>query len=64
MKNTKRTTQISFRIPQTLKEIVEKCVQYDLHVNVSDFFRDALREKIMRDAPQLYQQLFLEGATE
>jgi len=64
MQNTKRMTQISFRIPQALKGLIEKYVQYDLHMNLSDFFRDALREKIIRDAPHLYEQLFWENAGE
>ena len=51
--------QVSFRIPESLKELIEKYVKCDLHVNISDFFRDALREKIQRDAPELYKQLFV-----
>ena len=58
MKNTKRMVQVSFRIPETLKVLIERYVRCDLHVNISDFFRDALREKIQRDAPELYKQLF------
>jgi Arc/MetJ-type ribon-helix-helix transcriptional regulator len=58
MQNTKKNlVQVSFRIPQTLKQIIEQYVKCDLHVNASDFFREALREKIQRDAPQLYQAL-------
>jgi len=58
MQNTRKSlVQVSFRIPKTLKELVEQYVKNDLHVNVSDFFREALREKIQRDAPQLYQAL-------
>lgn len=61
MENTTETehmTQISFRIPRTLKDLVEKFVAQDCHVNPSDFFREALREKIKREAPQLYTQIF------
>ena len=58
MENTRKTlVQVSFRIPKTLKEIIEEYVKNDLHVNVSDFFREALREKIQRDAPELYKAL-------
>ena len=45
MENTEHMTQVSFRIPKSLKEIVEKFVAKDCHVNPSDFFREALREK-------------------
>ena len=61
MKNTKRMVQVSFRIPENLRQIIEKYVKCDLHINISDFFRDALREKIQRDAPELYRQLFQEA---
>ena len=56
--------QVSFRIPETLKELVVKYVQCDLHVSSSDFFRDALREKIQRDAREHYSQLFKERETD
>ena len=51
-------TQVSFRIPKSLKELVEKFVTQDCHVNPSDFFREALRDKIKQEAPELYAQLF------
>jgi Arc/MetJ-type ribon-helix-helix transcriptional regulator len=57
-------TQISFRIPKSLKELVERFVAQDCHVNPSDFFREALREKIKREAPELYAQLFKEKPKE
>jgi len=61
MRNTTETihmTQVSFRIPLSLKELVEKFVSQDCHINSSEFFREALREKIKEEAPQLYKQLF------
>ena len=64
MENTTDTeehmTQVSFRIPKSLKELVEKFVAQDCHVNPSDFFREALRDKIKTEAPELYAQLFKE----
>jgi Arc/MetJ-type ribon-helix-helix transcriptional regulator len=45
-------TQVSFRIPKSLKDLVEKFVAQDCHVNASDFFREALREKIKNEAPE------------
>jgi Arc/MetJ-type ribon-helix-helix transcriptional regulator len=62
MQNTRKSlVQVSFRIPKTLKEVIEQYVKSDLHVNASDFFREALREKIQRDAPELYKALVKHG---
>jgi hypothetical protein len=41
---------------------MKKFVSMDAHINESDFIRDAIREKIQRDAPHLYQELFQEAA--
>jgi len=63
MQNTvegKEQVQVSFRVPRVLRDLIQKYIQCDLHLNQSEFFRDALREKIQRDAPQLYNELFQE----
>jgi len=49
---------IAARIPKTLKDLILRIIQIDAHINESDFVRDALREKVQRDAPELYRQLF------
>ena len=54
--------QVSFRVPRVLRDLVKRYVAMDLHMNESEFFRDALREKIMREAPELYKGLFIEEA--
>lgn len=51
---------VSARIPLPLKTLIKKFVALDTHINESDFIRDAIREKIQRDAPHLYRDLFLE----
>lgn len=51
-------TIIAFRAPATLKETVKEFVQLDMHMNESDFYRDAAREKIQREAPDLCKRLF------
>jgi len=51
---------VSARIPLTLKDLIRKYVALNIHINESDFIRDAIREKIQRDAPHLYKELFLE----
>ena len=49
---------LSIRVPARLKKLIKKYVQNGLHASVSEFARDALREKLARDAPELYRQLF------
>jgi hypothetical protein len=49
---------LSFKIPCSLRRLLAKYLELDTHMNESDFCRDAIREKIKRDAPQLYKQLF------
>lgn len=49
---------IGFRAPATLREIVKEFVSLDTHMNESDFYRDAVRQKIQREAPELYKRLF------
>jgi hypothetical protein len=40
---------------------MKKFVALDCHLNESDLIRDSIREKIQRDAPELYSQLFAEA---
>jgi Arc/MetJ-type ribon-helix-helix transcriptional regulator len=61
---SKKDVQISARIPTTLKELMQKYVAVDTHINESEFIRDAIREKIQREAPDLYRQLFREHIVE
>ena len=53
---------LSVRVPPSLKELAEKFVALDAHKDVSELTRDALREKIRREAPELYAELFKEAA--
>jgi Arc/MetJ-type ribon-helix-helix transcriptional regulator len=54
---------VAARVPPSLKQMIGKFIHRDTHINESDFLRDAIREKIQRDAPDLYRQLFREVAT-
>jgi len=56
----KQESVIAARVPKTLKELIAEFIKQDTHMNESDFVRDAVREKIKRDAPQLYAQLFVQ----
>jgi len=57
---SKETVNINVRVTPTLKNIIEKYVDQDTYINVSEFARDALREKIRRDAPQFFEKMFRE----
>jgi len=59
----KEQVQVSFRVPRVLRELVRRYVSMDLHMNESEFFQEALREKIQREAPDLCKSLFLEEKT-
>jgi Arc/MetJ-type ribon-helix-helix transcriptional regulator len=60
MVTKKDLVNLNVRIPATLKKLIDKYVQCDIHTNASEFTRDALREKLAKDAPELYAQLFKE----
>lgn len=60
IKMATKDVRISFRVTKTLADLVKKFVQLDTHMNESDFYRDAAREKIQKEAPDLYCQLFEE----
>jgi len=51
-------TIVSVRLSKRFKKIVERYIKVDLHKDISEFIRDAMREKIQRDAPLLYDELF------
>jgi Arc/MetJ-type ribon-helix-helix transcriptional regulator len=62
MATRKKRAKISIGVPKRLKELIKKYVQNGLYPNVSEFTRDALREKLARDAPDLYRRLFGDAA--
>jgi hypothetical protein len=53
-----KDVRITFRAPTTLRDLVKEYISLDAHMNESDFYRDATREKIKNDAPELYKKLF------
>ena len=57
-----KEARISARIPDTLKKLMERFVALGFHMNESDLIRDAIREKIQREAPELYAKLYKEFA--
>lgn len=55
---TERLVQLNVRIPRNLKTLMKEYIQLDAHKDLSELTRDALREKLRRDCPSLYSQLF------
>jgi len=53
-----KLVQLNVRIPKTLKQLMREYVELNAHKDLSELTRDALREKIQRDAPNLYGRLF------
>ena len=50
--------QLNVKIPRNLKKLMRQYIAMNAHKDISEFTRDALREKIQRDAPDLYHTLF------
>lgn len=59
-----RLKVISTRVTDNLAEAIQEYLRMDAHVSPSDFVRDAIREKLKRDVPQLYESMLLTGPTE
>jgi len=55
---------INVRVTPNLKKIIERYIDLDTYINVSDFARDAIREKIKRDAPGLIEDLLKADQTQ
>jgi Arc/MetJ-type ribon-helix-helix transcriptional regulator len=47
---------VSTRITKPLARALEEYLRIDAHVSPADFIRDAIREKLKRDAPSLYEK--------
>jgi len=58
-----KTRVIAAKITEPLMWAIEQYLKHDAHVSLSDFLRDAIREKLKRDAPHIYQAM-LERAIE
>ena len=47
---------ISAKVPLKLRDLMRRFVEVSAHMNVSDLIRDAVREKILDEAPELYAE--------
>ena len=53
---SKRTQVISTRVSLLLKKMIEDYVSNSIYINDSNFMRDAIKEKLVRDAPDLVKR--------
>ena len=54
------TKTYAVRVTQRFSDLIQEFLARDTHINPSELLRDALREKIQREAPELFAQLFQE----
>jgi len=52
-----QTETIGVRVTKNTKELIRRYLELDQHINESDFVRDAIREKIENDAPELVREM-------
>ena len=57
VKRARATKIITARVTIRTKNMIHEVIQRDTHLNESDFLRAAVREKLKRDAPQLYIEM-------
>jgi Arc/MetJ-type ribon-helix-helix transcriptional regulator len=55
---------VSVRVSRSLYRLMMKYIEVDTHATLSDFLRDAIREKLKRDAPWLYAEMIKEISKE
>ena len=56
----RETETVSSKIPKKLGDAMRKMIQMDTHLTESEFIRAAIREKMIRDAPHLFEDMFKE----
>jgi len=55
--DSKMEVFLTARVPAKLRQILKAHVSRDTHMNESEFLREAVREKLQREAPDLYKKL-------
>jgi len=59
----KEFTVLVVRVPQTMRDIMDQIIRADTHSNISEFVRDAIRQKIQRENPGLIQAMVRDELT-
>ena len=57
---SRKAETVSARIPKNLRDAMQTMIIMDTHLNESDFIRNAIREKLKRDAPHLIKKMLEE----
>jgi len=57
----KENVYVTVRMPKTLAELIDRYVLANTHQNRSEFIRDAIREKIRREYPDLFNEILKEN---
>ena len=60
--SAEKTKVVATRVTWKTAELIDEFCKRDAHVNTADFIRDAIRDKLWREAPELYHRL-LQGGT-
>jgi hypothetical protein len=55
-----KNVTVACKITHKTREAINKIIVMDTHLNESDFIRAAIREKILRDAPYLIEEMLEE----
>jgi hypothetical protein len=56
-----KTKIVATRVTVKTGELIKEFCRRDGHVNIADFIRDAIREKLQKEAPELYRRFFEEA---
>jgi len=56
-----KTKVVATRVTNRTAELIDEFCRRDGHVNIADFIRDAIQDKLQREAPELYRQPFTEA---
>ena len=51
----KQTKVVATRVTQQFAQVIDEYCRQDAYINCADLIREALREKLQRDAPELYK---------
>lgn len=54
----RETVVLSCRVSERFAQLVKKFCSMDSHLNPADLLRDSVREKIAKEAPKMYAQMF------
>jgi len=55
--NKKQTKVIATRVTECFAGLIEQHCKNEAYINCSDLIREALREKLQKEAPELYKKL-------